>query len=246
MWKHIILAAVVKAMAGGHNGPSPFSYIETHAGAGRFDLPDAGEWRSGVGAVLDRSKEFPDSAYFTALAGFDGRRRTYLGSWMLAARVLTDAGIPAEMDLCEIDDEAAGRAEISAADLSGVRARVHRCDGFGFAAGRRPDLLVIDPPYTDRMDWTRAASTVSALAGRVPFLIWYHIAWPTRPDRLVREVGADGHEVLWRDIGAKPSQVGKGCGVVLGGDAERILSVIQGDLERLALILGYAYNIRTP
>src|SRR5690349_8883569 len=51
VWKHWALARVLDGLA--RNG-APFHYAETHAGPGETTLAGRGEWRRGLGRLVER------------------------------------------------------------------------------------------------------------------------------------------------------------------------------------------------
>ena len=90
--KHAVLARILTHL---RDKPQPFRVIDTHAGAGLYDLagPDAsrtGEWRAGIGR-LTAAKLVPPARdllapYLDAVAAFnrDGQIRRYPGSPLVA------------------------------------------------------------------------------------------------------------------------------------------------------------------
>src|SRR5207248_493443 len=89
--KHAVLARILTHLK---EKPAAFRVIDTHAGAGAYDLagPEAertGEWREGVGrltaATLAPALRDLFAPYLDAVAAFnDGRLKTYPGSPALA------------------------------------------------------------------------------------------------------------------------------------------------------------------
>ena len=95
--KHAVLCRVLAHL---REKPAAFRVIDTHAGAGRYDLagPEAGktqEWRDGIGRLLRRGSWPPPirallAPYLDAVAALnpDGRLATYPGSPVLAQALL--------------------------------------------------------------------------------------------------------------------------------------------------------------
>src|SRR5690349_9035297 len=88
--KHAVLARIVAHLK---QKPAPFRVIDTHAGAGLYDLsgPEAtrtGEWRDGIGKLVaaDLASEARDllAPYLEAIAAFNpDALKVYLGSPVL-------------------------------------------------------------------------------------------------------------------------------------------------------------------
>ena len=94
--KHIILARILAYL---ERKPAPFRVIDTHAGAGRYDLTGRAaekspEWREGIGRVLDA--DLPNDVgdliapYLDAVRGLNpgGQLTAYPGSPLLAKRLM--------------------------------------------------------------------------------------------------------------------------------------------------------------
>ena len=86
--KHALLVSVVRALG---RKPAPFRVLDTHAGAGAYDLGSdearrGGEWQAGVGRVLDAT-EGPLADY-AALVREAGAPAVYPGSPALVAALL--------------------------------------------------------------------------------------------------------------------------------------------------------------
>jgi len=155
VFKHAILIGLLDALK---TKPAPFCYIDTHAGAGRYDLRDefsqkTGEFSDGVHRLLV-ADTLPASLrpYFDLLraanaADGSGRLHLYPGSPLIASLVMreNDSAI-----LCETqDDESAELRTLFGADR---RFGVHQRDGYvalpGFVPPKeRRGLVLIDPPF---------------------------------------------------------------------------------------------------
>jgi len=71
VFKHIILARCLEHLKA---KPTPFRVIDTHAGIGRYDLSGVraertGEWRAGIGRLLEASLPDGIKALIQALSG---------------------------------------------------------------------------------------------------------------------------------------------------------------------------------
>jgi len=164
--KHALLTRLLARLT---NGAAPLAVVDTHAGAGLYDIESdeaarSGEAEAGIGrlmadsaapAVFDRLK-----AEVANLNPQKGLRR-YPGSPWLIARALRDGD---RLTACELrpDDFAMLKQAVT-----GPRAALLCADGYGVAAERiRPgpaNLVLIDPPF-ERGDEYAA---ITACVGRV-------------------------------------------------------------------------------
>lgn len=184
--------------------PEPLLAIDTHAGAGMYDLAQArtAEAAAGVGRFMVE----PSPAVFEPLrravkaANSQGGVRRYPGS----PRLIADALRPGDAYVaCELrpDDHAALRTA-----LKGARGKVEalRVDGYAALGERLPRgcanaLVLIDPPYERGDDYDAVAAAVQTALGRAPqtvVCVWAPLKDLETFDGLVREVEALGADRL--------------------------------------------------
>jgi len=167
--KHAVLARILSYLKG---KPAAFRVIDTHAGAGRYDLRGAeasrgGEWQEGIGRLLGRP--LPDEVK-TLLAPYldvvqnlnpGGTPRVYPGSPLLALALIRPQD---RLIACELEPRAA-------AALKGVlrdrRATVLAIDGWTALGAyvppkERRGVVLVDPPFEEPADFTRLASALAA------------------------------------------------------------------------------------
>lgn len=180
--KHLVLSEVLHYF---NEKDSPYWYIDTHAGAGMYELGrgPAGvnaEFEQGIGRLWGRADLAPALArYLELVRGCNqGQRlRRYPGSPVLADAVLRPAD---RMRLFELHP-----AELSALGsrfrAAGRRVQVRGEDGFDGLASMLPPptrraVVLIDPPYEVKRDYRRVEE---ALAGAIrrfatgSYLVWY-------------------------------------------------------------------------
>lgn len=167
-------AAVLHLLAT-RRSPAPLTVIDTHAGAGMYDLTGSEAQRSGeaeAGIVrLMTSDDAPEG--FDALkaavadANGGGELKLYPGSpWLIANALRAGDRLVA----CELrPDEQRSLAKA----LKGWRdAEVVKSDGYAIAAQRLPKegpaLALIDPPFERADDYARCGEAVAALTARNP------------------------------------------------------------------------------
>ena len=198
--KHAALAAALALLT---RKDKPLCYLESHAGAGRYDLADAraqrtGEHRAGIGRLWDRD-DAPAALepFLRAVRAEnpDGVLRRYPGSPAVAARLLRPDDRLVLMELNANDGET-----LRAAFRDDRRVAVHRRDGYeGLVAlvppRERRGLALLDPSYEVESDYADVVTTVVAAHARWPggcYAIWYPLLGDGRARRLGRALGATG------------------------------------------------------
>jgi 23S rRNA (adenine2030-N6)-methyltransferase len=207
--KHVALVAVLEELL---RDPAPLEYVETHAGDGLFPLGSAGEWGDGVQRVWGASSgllgRYAEIVRSFSRAGA-ARAETYPGSPSIARKLLRERD---SMRLYEIDAQSA--AVLRRAVPS---ATVAEQDGLAELSASGRALVLIDPPYTQKQEWTDAARAAGRIAG-VPLLLWYPIKALTRPRALLHELVKQGvHgtavELHWTPLRLKRDRL-NGSGLV--------------------------------
>jgi 23S rRNA (adenine2030-N6)-methyltransferase len=194
--KHAALIALMARMAG---GGEDLTVMDTHAGAGLYDLagPEAaksGEAAVGIGRLLD-ADDAPAPLQALAAAVRAARRATGLASaypgspWLVAERL----GPRDRLVACEL------RGEEHAALKALMRGRAQvetRCaDGFAAVAAatpaKGPALVVIDPPFERADDYRQCVAATRAVLGRnrrAVVLIWLPLKDLETFDAFLREL----------------------------------------------------------
>lgn len=180
VFKHAVLVMLLEHLRA---KPRPFTVLDTHAGAGRYDLTSieaarTGEAADGIGRVI--GKDIPAaSAYLDLIRGLnpDGLR-TYPGSPAIIAAFLRDSD---RLIACELHEEEAAR--LRRTFRGDPRVAVHHRDGYEAINAfvplpSRRGLVFIDPPYEkdDRDAYRRVADRMNAGLKKWPggmFAAWY-------------------------------------------------------------------------
>lgn len=199
--KHTVLVALLEHLA---RKQAPFSYIDTHAGAGLYDLRDREarrhrEFDSGIGRLWERDDLPPvverHRRIVRACNETDGPLRLYPGSPRIARELLRPDD---PMDLFEMHPAEARRLERA---MEGrARTRVRPDDGFTGCIGLLPPpsrrgLVLMDPPYEVKADFDSVVKTLKDAHRRFAtgtFAIWYPVTTRARVDRLCRQVRNSG------------------------------------------------------
>lgn len=202
VWKHCALVEILRRVA---DSEGRVAYIDTHAGEGSYPLGPTGEWSGGIGrlwgAISTAARDDAVTRYVALcrrLGAGSERPWRYPGSPALAQAVL---GAQAELLLWERDAAACER--LATHCRADARVRVVHGDGLAAlgealrAAEARADAVValVDPPYTQKADWTLVPETlVRALArsARACVVLWYPVKSLTRPNAMIARLEAAG------------------------------------------------------
>ena len=186
--KHALLVALLRAL---HCKNTSFSVLDTHAGIGLYDLssPQAqatGEWRDGIGRLLDLP---PDTADIASLADWlalvrkimaeYGGRPVYPGSPELVARSLRPSDT---LVCCELHPE--DQRSLRRLFHNNPTVSVHHRDAYEAVTALLPPktarrgLVLMDPPFEQRSEFTDLVRAVSVARQRFPtgmVAVWYPI-----------------------------------------------------------------------
>jgi 23S rRNA (adenine2030-N6)-methyltransferase len=195
-------AVVCRILAHLRDKPAPFRVIDTHAGAGLYNLTGSeasrsGEWREGIGRLLAAELSPPVAAllapYLEVISALNarGELRVYPGSPALARAWLRAAD---RLIACELQPEAAGALR---QNLRGdPRIKAIEIDGWTALAAyvppkERRGLVLIDPPFEQEAEFTRLARSLAAAYRKWPtgiYALWYPIKGRPGPDALAKSV----------------------------------------------------------
>ena len=194
--KHAALTLCREALG---RRPGPITLIDTHAGAGVYDLRSdeagkSGEAAAGIGRLAaDPAAPEAFDALLAAVArinGEEGAHRFYPGSPMLIASAMRDDD---RLIACELrPQEYAALADL----LSSVPgASALEADGFEVAAvragGSGSTFVIIDPPYERGDDYERVVRACAAILERdasATVLVWLPLKDLETFDRFLRRL----------------------------------------------------------
>jgi 23S rRNA (adenine2030-N6)-methyltransferase len=228
--KHAVLARILVHL---RSKPAAFRVIDTHAGAGRYDLSApqpsrSGEWRNGINRLVTNPIETHAQSllapYLDAVAALNpsGRLATYPGSPLLARALMRPQD---RLIACELEPQA---ALALAATLRGDRrAKAIAIDGWTALAAyvppkERRGLVLIDPPFEEADEFTRIPGALAAAHRKWPtgiYMLWYPLKERRAADALAKHLGALGLPKLLRaelTIGAlDPTEPLAGSGIIV-------------------------------
>jgi len=197
--KHIVLVRVLLYL---QEKPAAFRIIDTHAGAGLYDLEGeearrGGEFLTGIARVLQARFSEATLAllrpYLDIVRAFnsDNALKAYPGSPLIARALLRPQD---RMTACEI--EGAARKKLIEQLRDDAQARVVDLDGWvalpGFVPpNERRGLVLIDPPFEASDEFDRLADGFAAAYRKWPtgsYLLWYPAKSRRATDTLARQV----------------------------------------------------------
>src|SRR6476620_4294310 len=191
--KHIVLVRILIHL---QDKPAAFRVIDTHAGAGLYDLTRdearrGGEWLTGI-ARLMQARFSENTAplikpYLDIVRAFNppGKLEAYPGSPLIARALLRPQD---RLVACEV--EPAARKQLIDALRRDTQARVVDLDGWmalpAFVPpNERRGLVLIDPPF-ERLQRGFAEAFAKWPTGS--YLIWYPVKSRRATDELARSV----------------------------------------------------------
>ena len=197
--KHIVLVRILVYL---QEKPAPFRVIDTHAGAGLYDLKSeeadrGGEWLTGIARIMQA--RFSETAaplvksYLDIVTAFNpqGALEAYPGSPLIARALLRPQD---RLTACEV--EAGARKHLIDWLRGDAQAKVVDLDGWvalpAFVPpSERRGLVLIDPPFEDKEEFHRLADRFAAAFAKWPtgiFLLWYPAKNRRATDDLARRV----------------------------------------------------------
>jgi 23S rRNA (adenine2030-N6)-methyltransferase len=202
--KHLVLTRILHYL---RQKPAAFRVIDTHAGAGRYELlgpqsARSGEWRDGIGRLFatqrSNGKEIDPARallapYLELVAALNpgGTLRLYPGSPLIAQALLRRQD---RLIACELEPAAA--AALKAALHGDARVKALAIDGWmalfaNIPPKERRGLILIDPPYEENLEFARLSDSLVQAHRKWPtgvYLLWYPIKARAAPDALARRL----------------------------------------------------------
>ena len=211
--KHIVQTLIIESLK---EKEKPFLYLDSHAGAGRYQLTNAhatrtGEYLEGI-ARLWQQEEVPELIlpYLEAVGSLNtsDELRYYPGSPLLAAKLLREQDLLMLTELHPTDFPLL-RTEFS----RDKRVRVCREDGFGQLKSKLPPasrrgFALIDPPYELKQDYSAVVKGIVEGYKRFAtgtYAIWYPVVHRQQIKRMLKELEATGiRKILQIELAVKP------------------------------------------
>jgi 23S rRNA (adenine2030-N6)-methyltransferase len=225
--KHIVLVRILTYL---QEKQAPFRVIDTHAGAGLYDLTSeearrGGEWLTGIARLMQA--RFSEAAlplvspYLDIVRSFNGpgELKAYPGSPLIARALLRPQD---RLTACEVESNTRKRL------IDGLRrdaqARVVDLDGWTalpafVPPNERRGLVLIDPPFEAKDEFKRMADGFTEAFAKWPtgsYLLWYPVKSRRATDELARHVadvvaaGKPAGKCLRLEFSVAPQEIGGG------------------------------------
>jgi 23S rRNA (adenine2030-N6)-methyltransferase len=226
--KHAVLVFIIRYL---QQKPGPIRIIETHAGAGLYDLASeeaarTSEWKHGIGR-LDRPFDAPVEAVLApfrevlAVLRRAHGQQSYPGSPLIAQTLLRadDAYLGAELHPKVF-------AALELALGPDRRCKVLEQDGWkalraGLPPPERRGVVLIDPAFEGADEWRELTRETLAAIRKWPtgcFMIWYPLKNPRQADDLADALGAVAANLLRLELAVDDlasAQKLAGCGLLI-------------------------------
>jgi 23S rRNA (adenine2030-N6)-methyltransferase len=253
--KHATLAWIISYL---QQKPGAIRVIETHAGAGIYDLAASaaartGEWRDGIGKLdelLGAEAENFLAPYRAALAALRAGHgpHSYPGSPLFCQQLLRadDRYIGAEL-------HGETNWQLNTLLKRDQRFKIILRDGWEVLRANIPPkerrgLVLIDPAFEAADEWERLTAQVIAAARKWPtgcFMVWYPLKNPRQSDELAHAVADAGIasairlELIVDDLATAEKLAGCGLLVInppwtLRSEADPMLAALAARLARSA------------
>jgi 23S rRNA (adenine2030-N6)-methyltransferase len=246
--KHTVLLALLSRLK---SKPTPFFYLDTHAGRGWYDLRGAeaargDEWSGGIGRLLETQ---PRSeilrSYVTTVRSLSGAtHERYPGSPVLALEHMRPN------DRIVAIERQAQEADALRAALRGHRGVSIVCDdGYAALKAHLPPqenrgLVLIDPPYESATEFADVARALQFGLGRWrngSFALWYPLKAGHEAQRLQTTLQESGlRKLLILELSVRPtdSPLGlNGSGLILANPPWQFDVEMRPALEELQALL---------
>ena len=268
--KHIVLVRILTYL---QDKPAAFRVIDTHAGAGIYDLAGdearrGGEWLTGIARVMQARFSETTLAlvkpYLDIVRAFNppAELKAYPGSPLIARALLRPQD---RLTACEVEPKA--RKRLIEALRRDTQARVVDLDGWvalpAFVPpNERRGLVLIDPPYEQKDEFERMAEGFAQAFAKWPtgsYLLWYPVKSRRATDNLARQVaeaagaGAQPAKCLRLEFSVAPQVAEAGlisAGLLIVNPPWKLLGELKAILPELEKPLGQGgagrFRLETP
>ena len=268
--KHIVLVRILTYL---QDKQAPFRVIDTHAGAGVYDLTGdeahrGGEWLTGIARLMQA--RFSENVlplvtpYLDIVRAFNPKAelKAYPGSPLIARALLRPQD---RLTACEVEPKA--RKRLIDALRRDTQARIVDLDGWmalpAFVPPKeRRGLVLIDPSYEQKDEFDRLAAGFSEAFAKWPtgsFMLWYPVKSRRATDTLVRHVteavgaGPSPGKCLRLEFSVAPQAIGgalASAGLLIVNPPWTLIGELKAILPELEKPLGQGgagrFRLETP
>ena len=245
--KHVVLVEIIQYLK---RKDSAFDCIDTHAGAGYYDLQSShaaklAEYRDGIARL--NSADWPElSAYLETVAKFnpDGQLDVYPGSPAIAQRLLRDQDRARLFELHPADH--AALVQNMAVDR---RFKVYCEDGHAgllrlLPPRSRRAVVLLDPSYEVKSEYQQLVQTLTQAWRKFPtgvYAIWYPVIDRQRTEQFIQSIASSGIADIQRfELGVRADSAGHGltaAGMLVINPPWGLQQKLSALLPRLATLL---------
>lgn len=217
--KHTVLSLIIDSL---NEKEKPYLYLDTHAGAGRYQLSGehaerTGEYLEGIARIWEQ-EDLPEEmeSYISCIKALNpnGKLRFYPGSPLIARHLLREDD---KLSLTELhpSDYPMLRNEFT----KDSRARTERADGYQQLKSKLPPhsrrgLTLIDPPYEIKSDYQAVVKGIQEgykRFGTGVFALWYPVVMRQQIKRMFAELEATGiRRILQIELAVRPDSDQRG------------------------------------
>ncbi|WP_034917811.1 23S rRNA (adenine(2030)-N(6))-methyltransferase RlmJ [Erwinia sp. 9145] len=217
--KHTVLSLIVSAL---NEKEKPWFYLDTHAGAGRYQLSGehaerTGEYLEGIARIWQQD-DLPAEleSYISCVSALNpnGKLRFYPGSPLIARHLMRPQD---KLHLTELhpSDYPLLRNEF----LKDDRARTERSDGYQQLKSKLPPpsrrgLVLIDPPYEIKSDYQAVVDGIKEghkRFGTGTYALWYPVVMRQQIKRLFAGLEASGiRRIMQTELAVLPDSDRRG------------------------------------
>lgn len=224
--KHVVLARVLTYM---RQKPKPFRVIDTHAGAGFYDLTGAeaaktAEWRDGIARLFEVETQEPVTSllapYLDVVRAVNSDElRYYPGSPVIARHLMRDDDVLVANELAseEFQRLKLELRRAKATTVLNIDAR-HAVKSL-LPPKERRGLVLIDPPFEEKSEFADLATALDEALARFAtgtYLIWYPIKDEAAADRFVA-IATNKPGIDFLDVRLAVSKSFPGLGLTASG-----------------------------
>ncbi|MFI0488580.1 MAG: 23S rRNA (adenine(2030)-N(6))-methyltransferase RlmJ [Yersinia sp. (in: enterobacteria)] len=211
--KHTVQSLIIASLK---EKEKPFLYLDTHAGAGRYQLSGehaerTGEYLEGIGKLWQRDDLPDDLSPYMSVINYVNRSeklRYYPGSPLIARHLLREYD---KIHLTELhsSDYPLLRNEFAKDE----RAKVQRADGYQQVKSQLPPpsrrgFILIDPSYEMKTDYQEVVKGIQEGYKRFAtgtYALWYPVVLRQQVKRLLRDLEASGiRRILQIELAVRP------------------------------------------
>ena len=268
--KHIVLVRILIYL---QEKPAPFRVIDSHAGAGLYDLTSdearrGGEWLTGIARLMQARFSAATlpllTPYLDIVRAFNTKATlaAYPGSPLIARALLRPQD---RLTACEIEPTA--RKQLIDALRRDAQARVVDLDGWTalpafVPPNERRGLVLVDPPFEAKDEFERLADGFSEAFTKWPtgsYLLWYPVKSRRATDEIAHHVAASAAatrpagKCLRLEFSVAPQQAGHGLvstGLLIVNPPWTLASELRTILPELEKPLGRGgagrFRLETP